>query len=148
MGRYTLNAQQERFVNEYMKSGNAYEAAKLAGYTESSAKQGQPMKCNAIKMALKERRAKIEQEGIADAEEIYRFFTDCMRGNATGTEMSIVFDGTGKQVVEMTEKRPSLKERQEAGKQLAKLLGLDIQRVQQEEEIRINWAGAQEDISI
>ena len=82
---YNLNERQRRFANEYAISGNAYQSAISAGYSEKYAKaQSHRLLENVgIKEAIEERNEAIESKKIADMKEIKEFWTNLMRDEET-----------------------------------------------------------------
>ena len=94
-----MTPKQQKFCDEYIKTGNATQAAIFAGYSKKTAKQiGQQ---NLTKLDLKayidERLKQLEDERIADANEVMKFLTSVMRGEVT--EPVAILDGDGKQKV-------------------------------------------------
>ena len=80
-----LSARQELFCLEYIKDGNATQAAVRAGYSPNRPTvqvQG-CMRMYAIRARIDELMAEVQQEKIADAEEVLRYLTSVMRGEAT-----------------------------------------------------------------
>jgi phage terminase small subunit len=79
-----LNDMQRRFVDEYLIDLNATQAAKRAGYKESSAySQGQRLlKHDEIKSLIREKMAKREEDTIASADEVMRYLTAVIRGQS------------------------------------------------------------------
>ena len=80
-----LQARQELFCLEYIKDGNATQAAIRAGYSEKTAGSISTrllQKVN-IRARIDELMAEMQQEKIADAEEVLRYLTSVIRGEAT-----------------------------------------------------------------
>ena len=80
-----LQTRQELFCLEYIKDGNATQAAIRAGYSEKTAGSISTrllQKVN-IRARIDELMADLQQEKIADAEEVLRYLTSVMRGEAT-----------------------------------------------------------------
>ena len=80
-----LTIKQRKFCDEYIKSGNAKEAAIKAGYSPKTAKAiGQE---NLTKPYLKdyidEQMKKLESEKIAGAKEVLEYLSSVMRGEQT-----------------------------------------------------------------
>lgn len=77
-----LTPKQKAFADEYLKCGNATEAARKAGYSERTARViGQENLLKpAISVYISERQKQIEDSRIADAAEIMQYFTSVMRG--------------------------------------------------------------------
>ena len=77
-----LTPKQKAFADEYLKCGNASEAARKAGYSERTARViGQENLLKpAISAYIDERQKQIEDSRIASAAEIMQYFTSVMRG--------------------------------------------------------------------
>ena len=77
-----LTPKQKAFVDEYLKCGNATEAAKKAGYSEQSARQmgTENLSKPSISEYIQERQKQIDDERIADIAEIQRFYSSVLRG--------------------------------------------------------------------
>lgn len=101
-----LTPKQKAFADYYLETGNATEAAKLAGYSEKTARQigTENLAKPYISEYIAERQKKLEDKRIADISEVLQFFTSVMRG-----EIKDQFDFD-----------PSLSDRLSAGKELMK----------------------------
>lgn len=101
-----LTPKQKAFADYYIEIGNASEAARRAGYSEKASRQiaVENMSKPSILQYIAERTKPLEDKRIADADEVMRFFTSVMRGE--------VKDQFGLD--------PSLKDRTDAAKELAK----------------------------
>ena len=77
-----LTPKQKRFCEEYLKSGNATDAAKKAGYKEKAAHSvgAENLRKPAISSYIKRRLDEQEAAQVADSNEILRFYTAVMRG--------------------------------------------------------------------
>lgn len=77
-----LTAKQKAFADEYIKSGNASDAARKAGYSAKSAYSigEENLRKPEVSAYIAERQKQIESERIASAEEVMRFFSSVMRG--------------------------------------------------------------------
>lgn len=80
-----LNPKQEKFCVEYLKTGNATQAYKSAGYQSKSYQAAQANSARLladekIQARLDELSAKIEKENIADISEIQAGLTKIFRG--------------------------------------------------------------------
>lgn len=130
-----LTEKQRRFVAAYIKTGNAAEAARKAGYKKTTADAigrenlRKPTVRNAIEKRLKE----IEDAQIADAKEVMKLLTSTLRGELE--EEIIVCEGRGEGVSEAVRlmKKPSIRDRLEAAKCLMKRYGLMMSDLEQEE---------------
>lgn len=82
MARDKLTARQERFVLEYLVSGNATDAAIKAGYKPKSAYQTgfENLKKPEISARLEEHKKKLEDAKIADKKEVLQLLTSAARG--------------------------------------------------------------------
>lgn len=77
-----LTPKQKAFADEFLKCGNATEAAKRAGYSEKSARQmgTENLSKLSISSYIQERQKQIDDERIADIAEIQRFYSSVLRG--------------------------------------------------------------------
>lgn len=77
-----LTPKQKRFCEEYLKSGNATDAAKKAGYKEKAAHSvgAENLRKPAISAYIKRRLDEQEAAQVADSNEILKFYTAVMRG--------------------------------------------------------------------
>lgn len=101
-----LTPKQKAFADEYIICGNAAESARKAGYSKKTAEVTgrENLRKPTILQYIAERTKPLEDKRIADADEVMRFFTSVMRGE--------VKDQFGLD--------PSLKDRTDAAKELAK----------------------------
>ena len=77
-----LTPKQKAFADEYLKCGNATEAAKKAGYKEKAAYAtgAENLKKPQIIAYIEERQKQIDDSRLADAAEVMQYFTSVMRG--------------------------------------------------------------------
>lgn len=77
-----LTPKQKRFCEEYLKSGNATDAAKKAGYKEKAAHSvgAENLRKLAISAYIKRRMGEQEAALVADANEVLQFYSAVMRG--------------------------------------------------------------------
>lgn len=77
-----LTPKQKAFADEYLKCGNATEAAKRAGYKEKAAYAtgAENLKKPQIIAYMAERQKQIDDARIADAAEVQRFYSAVLRG--------------------------------------------------------------------
>lgn len=77
-----LTPKQRRFCEEYLKSGNASEAAKKAGYSLKTAPfiGAENLKKPQISAYIKRRIDEQEAARVADANEVLQFYSAVMRG--------------------------------------------------------------------
>lgn len=108
-----LNKRQMDFAEHYIQYGNASEAARVAGYSDKTARFAanwlnpqKPTKYNAeLSEYISERIAELQKQKMATADEVVVFFTSVLRGEKQGNEI------------------PSIKHRMEAGKEILKRVG-------------------------
>lgn len=82
MPKGKLTPKQKKFCDEYLKLGNATQAAKNAGYSEKTAYRtgADNLKVPHILDYINARQEQIASKDIADIEEIMKYLTDVMRG--------------------------------------------------------------------
>ena len=82
MPKDKLTPKQKKFCDEYLKLGNATQAAKNAGYSEKTAYRtgADNLKVPHILDYINARQEQIASKDLADIEEIMKYLTDVMRG--------------------------------------------------------------------
>lgn len=77
-----LTPKQKKFCEWYIKTGNATEAAKKAGYSEKTAARtgSENLQKPVISAYIAERLSDQDAKLVADADEVMRFFSAVMRG--------------------------------------------------------------------
>lgn len=77
-----LTPRQKDFCEYYLQTGNAAEAARLAGYSEKTARVTGPENLSkpAVSEYIARRRAEMDKVLIADSNEVLRFYSAVMRG--------------------------------------------------------------------
>lgn len=77
-----INIRQKAFADEWLKCGNATEAAIKAGYSKKYAgtNADKLLKNTKIAAYIAERQKQIEDRRIADVSEVLQFFSSVMRG--------------------------------------------------------------------
>lgn len=112
-----LTTKQKIFCDEYLKSGNAKEAAIKAGYSPKTAKSiGQENLTKPdLKAYIDAKMAEIESHKIADAKEVLEFYTKVLRNEVVEeVPMSTADD------VVVIKKKPSFKDKITASKEIMK----------------------------
>ncbi|KXA25053.1 terminase small subunit [Lactobacillus gasseri] len=112
-----LTTKQKVFCDEYIKSGNAKEAAIKAGYSPKTAKSiGQENLTKPdLKAYIDAKMAEIESHKIADAKEVLEFYTKVLRDEVVEeVPMSTADD------VVVIKKKPSFKDKITASKEIMK----------------------------
>ncbi|APS42187.1 Phage terminase, small subunit [Weissella jogaejeotgali] len=112
-----LTEKQKRFADEYIKSGNATQAAIKAGYSKRTANRIGPENLSklVIKDYIDERMKVIEDNRIMTAKEAVEFLTSVVRGDVKET----VVIGTPMGAEEV-KKEPDVKTRISAAKEILK----------------------------
>jgi phage terminase small subunit len=80
-----LTPKQKAYADEYIRCGNATEAARRAGYSAKSANTiaAQNLAKPSVSQYISERFKQIESDRVASADEVMRFFSSVMRGEVT-----------------------------------------------------------------
>lgn len=90
-----LTLKQQRFADEYIISGNAEEAAIIAGYSKKYAR-GNAYKLVAksgVKSYIEERLKELDNKAIAKQEEVLQYLTSVMRGELEEEVLYGIGDG-------------------------------------------------------
>ena len=113
-----LTLKQQRYADEYIISGNATQAATLAGYSKKTARSiGQENLTKPdIKKYIDERLEELESSKIAKQDEVLQYLTSIMRG--LETEQTLRGMGEGMQTIDDIE--VSAKDRIKAAELLGK----------------------------
>ena len=123
----SLTVKQRRFVDAYIETGNAAEAARRAGYKSRNADVmgRENLRKPTVRKVLEARLKEIEDKRIAKAKEVMEFLTSSMRGEIK--EEVVVVEGTGDgcSKAKTIEKQIGANDRIKAAVQLAKRYGLD-----------------------
>nr|WP_036257262.1 terminase small subunit [Megasphaera sp. UPII 135-E] len=134
-----LTEKQERFIDYYIETNNASEAARLAGYSKRTAKSmgSENLTKPAIQQAIEKRLQELKNERTATLQETLEFMTAVMRGNVE--EEVVVTEGTGDGCSEsrIMPKKPSVRDRLEAAKELERRLGRFVDLEKEEQQLRI-----------
>lgn len=112
-----LTTKQKIFCDEYIKSGNAKEAAIKAGYSPKTAKSiGQENLTKPdLKAYIDAKMAEIESHKIADAKEVLEFYTKVLRDEVVEEVPMATADD-----VVVIKKKPSFKDKITASKEIMK----------------------------
>ena len=131
-----LTIKQKKFADEYIISGNAYQAAINAGYSENYAKNASVKlleKGGKILGYINKKMAEIEDQQIAKQDEVLKYVTSVMRGKETEQKLAKNEFG-GEDVVDI---QVSAKDRIKAAELLGKLYGSWTEKVEIEAESRV-----------
>ena len=126
-----LNERQKVFVDFYIQSCNATEAAKMAGYSPKTAYSiGQRLLKNVeVSDAISERLRELESERIATDKEILVFLSSVLRGEVS-EQVIVQIGNKGNFHSELIDKKPCIKDRLQAASQLSRLF--EIQKTVEE----------------
>lgn len=132
-----LTIKQKKFADEYIISGNATEAAKIAGYSEKTAAvigAENLIKPN-IKSYIEARLAELEDKAIAKQDEVLKYLTSIIRGEQT--EQVLMLDGDGAQKI--TNIEVSAKDRIRAAELLGKRYGSWTEKIDITADMEVNF---------
>lgn len=123
----SLTVKQRRFVDAYIETGNAAEAARRAGYKSRNADVmgRENLRKPTVRKVLEARLKELEDAQIADAKEVMQFLTASMRGETQEEVVVVEGDGKGYSSARIIKKQLSAHDQLDAAKQLAKRFGLD-----------------------
>ena len=124
---------QRIFCDEYIKDTNGSRAYKIAypHITKDSTARtnaNRLLKREDIKKYISAELDKLHDERTADAKEVLEYLTSVMRGQSKSSVVVLAGEGTQ----DIIDKPPDEKEKLTAAKQLAKILGLEVQKVEVE----------------
>lgn len=130
-----LTEKQRRFVAAYIKTGNAAEAARQAGYKASNADVigRENLRKPTVRKALDARLKELEDAQIADAREVLIHLTAAMRGEIVEYVPVVEGRGDGISSARLLEKPISAHDRLRAAEMLAKRYGLLLSDTEREE---------------
>ena len=117
-----LTIKQNKFADEYIKTGNAYQSALNAGYSENYAKNATKFLLEnngQISSYIEERMKKLESKTIANQTEILQFLTRIVRGE----EKEEVLVNVGNFEQEIQSMKVSTKDKIRAAELLGKRYG-------------------------
>ncbi len=141
-----MTERQKRFVDAYIKTGNASEAARLAGYSEKTANRIAEENLSKLDISreVQKRLKEMESERTADVKETLEYLTSVMRGEKT--EIVVVTVGTGKgySKSEKVEVPISTRDRLKAAEHLLKVHGAFKNEVQVNGTVPIVISGGDE----
>ena len=123
----SLTVKQRRFVDAYIETGNAAEAARRAGYKSRNADVmgRENLRKPTVRKVLEARLKEIEDKRIAKAKEVMEFLTSSMRGEIKEEVVVVEGTGGGRSKAKTMKKKIGANDRIKAAVQLAKRYGLD-----------------------
>lgn len=117
-----LTPKQQAFADYYIETGNATEAARIAGYKKPNVQGSQNLEKLSIKSYIEERMKVLDEKRIAKGEEVLQYLTKVMRGEEK--------DQFGLDA--------SLQDRTKAAELLGKRYRLFVEKVEQDVNANIN----------
>lgn len=125
-----LTIKQKRFVDEYIISGNATDAAIKAGYSKKTAKSigAENLTKPDIVNALREKEREIQSKKIAKQEEVLEYLTSILRNEQT--QQTLI--GVGKGVQAITDIELSAADKIKAAELIGKRFGMWTDKVELE----------------
>ena len=128
-----LTEKQRRFVDYYIETGNASEAARRAGYSEKTAGWiGQEnLQKPTIKAAVDARLKELEDKRIATADEVMQFLTSTLRGEVKEERVVVEGTGDGRSDARIIRVQVSARDRLEAAKSLLKRYPMQLDAKEQ-----------------
>lgn len=128
-----LTEKQRRFVDYYVETGNASEAARRAGYSEKTAGWiGQEnLQKPTIKAAVDARLKELEDKRIAKADEVMQFLTSTLRGEVKEERVVVEGTGEGRSDARIIKVQVSARDRLEAAKSLLKRYPMQLDAKEQ-----------------
>lgn len=131
MENIKLTEKQQRFCDYYIENPNATEAARKAGYSERylNTNANKLLQNTTIKAYIEKRLKQMEDERIANADEVLKYLTSIMRGEHT--EEVVVVEGIGEGCSEarLIDKDISARERLKAAELLGKRYSIFSEKV-------------------
>lgn len=129
-----LTIKQKRFADEYIISGNAYDAAIKAGYAINTAKNADKniLENRGVKSYIDERLKELEDKAIAKQDEVLKFLTSVLRNEQTEE----VLYGMGEGMQGKTRIEISAKDKIKAAELLGKRYGTWTDKVDVNAEVR------------
>ncbi len=123
-----LSLKQSRFIDNYLKYGNATQAAKESGYSHHTATRIGSENVLKLDKHITQRLKQFECDQIADADEVLRFLTSVVRGEIVDENLSFGLEGK-----EFRGDTVSLtKDRNKAAELLGKRYRLFVDRIEAE----------------
>ena len=122
-----LTEKQRRWIDYYIETGNATEAARRAGYKAKSERSMRAIGAEnlaKLRVCVDEKLAEKEDARIAKQDEILAYLTSVMRGEETEEVVVVEGLGEGLSTARAMEKAVGAKDRLKAAELLAKRYGL------------------------
>lgn len=128
-----LTEKQRRFIDYYVETGNASEAARRAGYSERIANRigTENLSKPVIKAAINARLRELEDKRIAKADEVMQFLTSTLRGEVKEERVVVEGTGDGRSDARIIRVQVSARDRLEAAKSLLKRYPMQLDAKEQ-----------------
>lgn len=128
-----LTEKQRRFVDYYVETGNASEAARRAGYAEKAAYRtgSENLRKPQVKAAIDARLKEFEDKRIAKADEVMQFLTSTLRGEVKEERVVVEGTGEGRSDARIIKVQVSARDRLEAAKSLLKRYPMQLDAKEQ-----------------
>ena len=128
-----LTEKQRRFVDYYVETGNASEAARRAGYAEKAAYRtgSENLRKPQVKAAIDARLKELEDKRIATADEVLQFLTSTLRGEVKEERVVVEGTGEGRSDARIITVQVSARDRLEAAKSLLKRYPIQLEAKEQ-----------------
>lgn len=125
MSEKKLTERQKRFVDFYIKTGNASEAARLAGYSKKNVDvdSAKLLVNPSVSREIAKRLKELESSRTADLKETLEYMTAVMRGEKEDVVVVTVGTGKGFSRSEIVKVPISTRDRLKAAEYLAKIHG-------------------------
>ena len=133
-----LTEKQRRFVDYYVETGNASEAARRAGYAEKAAYRtgSENLRKPQVKAAIDARLKEFEDKRIAKADEVMQFLTSTLRGEVKEERVVVEGTGEGRSDARIIKVQVSARDRLEAAKSLLKRYPMQLDAKEQKLKLR------------
>ena len=141
-----MTERQKRFVDAYIKTGNASEAARLAGYSRKNVDvdSAKLLVNPSISREVQKRLKELESERTADVKETLEYLTSVMRGEKTEIVVVVVGTGKGFSKSEKVEVPTSTRDRLKAAEHLLKVHGAFKNEVQVTSAVPVVISGSED----
>ena len=126
-----LTEKQRRFVDYYVETGNATEAARRAGYKNPNKASAQNMEKDGICAAVSSRLKELEDKRIAKVDEVMKFLTSTLRGEVEEERIVVEGTGDGRSDARIIRVQVSARDRLEAAKSLLKRYPMQLDAKEQ-----------------
>ncbi|MBM6701752.1 terminase small subunit [Megasphaera elsdenii] len=128
-----LTEKQKRFIDYYIETGNASEAARRAGYSEKIANRigTENLSKPVIKEAITVRLKALEDKRIAKADEVMQFLSSTLRGEVKEERVVVEGTGDGRSDARIITVQVSARDRLEAAKSLLKRYPMQLDAKEQ-----------------